>query len=105
MITIASTAAATVTVMSVWITLDWPRPAFVSELRVVSDRVDDIAENSFSNSLRILQNDWWRYQRYIDELDAEIVADPTTGRQDELRRLRREQSQIQEQIEKLQRSL
>ena len=103
MITIASTAAATVTVMSVWITLDWPRPAFVSELRVVSDRVDDIAENSFSNTLRILQNDWWRYQEAIEKREAKSAK--TAQDMEDLRRLRREQQEIQEQIDKLQRSL
>lgn len=101
-IAVASTAAATFSVMTGWVALDLPRPAWISELRAVSDQVQDNRELLIQNSLQILQNDWWRYQTDIEDLEAKIEKKPDDRQLKSMRqRLRQEQAQIQDRIDNL----
>lgn len=92
-----------------WQAMGWPRPLVQSDLAPITRSVADVmstAETALelarSNNRRILQNDWWRYDREIEDTEELMTERPTDRRLKEtLRRLRREQSEIQRQIDKI----
>ncbi len=104
-----TTAVAVLGGLSSWQALGWPRPLVHSDLEPITRSVADVQatadtalELARSNNRRILQNDWWRYDRDIEEINEAIIERPTDRRLKEgLRRLRREQAEIQDQIDRM----
>lgn len=104
-----TTAVAVLGGLSSWQALGWPRPLVKSDLAPITRSVgqaqataDAALELAESNNRRILQNDWWRYDRDIEEVREAIAEQPGERRlKDSLRRLRREQAEIQRAIDKL----
>lgn len=92
-----------------WQALGWPRPLVKSDLKPISRGIEQAtatAETALelgkSNNRRILQNDWWRYDREIDDIKELIDERPADRRlRESLRRLRREQAEKQDQIDLL----
>ncbi|MGI9491330.1 MAG: hypothetical protein ACR2QF_02775 [Geminicoccaceae bacterium] len=94
-----------------WQALGWWRPLGPSDLEPITRGIEQAtatAETALalgkSNNIRILQNDWWRYDSDIEEMMELITERPSDRRlRDSLRRLRREQKEIQNQIDLLER--
>jgi hypothetical protein len=98
--TIGSILAALVS----WQALGWPRPLLQSDILPVVKELGDVRTLAQSNTLRILQTDWWRYERDIEEENLALIAKPADKRiRANLRRLRREQAAIQDEIDQLKR--
>ena len=103
-IKVLTTVGTILTVLVSWQALGWPRPLITSDLAPFVQELADVRLLAQSNTLRILQSDWWRYERDIEEA-RQAAADRPADRllRVNLYRLRREQADIQEDIETLKR--
>jgi hypothetical protein len=101
-IAILSGMAAVLAALVSWQALSWPRPVITSDLVPIVQEVGDVRSLAQSNTLRILQNDWWRYERDIEDARQAIAEHPADRLiRMNLYRLRREQADIQEEIDAL----
>lgn len=77
----AGLIAAVFTIMVAWTTLDLPRPAFISEVRAASDKleqqiskltksVDRMSKFEVGTRSLILNQEWWRLQRQVEVYEA-----------------------------------
>ena len=106
-IVLITTTVAVLGGLASWQALGWPRPLVQSDLVPMTRGIEQATETAEtalqlgkSNNIRILQNDWWRYDRDIEQMKELIGERPSDRRlRDGLRRLRREQTEIERQIE------
>lgn len=77
----AGLIAAMFTIIVAWTTLDLPRPAFISEVRAASDKleqqiseltksVDRMSRFEVGTRSLLLNQEWWRLQRQIEVYEA-----------------------------------
>ncbi|MGI9434458.1 MAG: hypothetical protein ACR2Q4_06470, partial [Geminicoccaceae bacterium] len=102
MIGAASTTAVVLGGLVSWQTLGWDRPALMSDLMPITDRVAKFEDFGTDTRVLVLNGDWWRYEARLSDVREQIEAKPQAPYLKELeRRLRREQNAIQHQIDEL----
>ena len=83
--------------MTGWSALDLPRPVFSGEFQ-------DLEKFGVDTRVLVLNGDWWRFQAQIEDVQEKMEDAPRNPHLRQLeRRLRRDQADVQKQINQLER--